>query len=107
MCSVSEGLCALMSSDVCLFYRFFKELIAKAMQPVTLHILVMSQDYLDKTVASPGVGAYVKGDDSLLQWIKETARLQDVEPRLFTKMILNWEDGNNLVFESGTNSDEA
>ena len=56
----------LMLNDAHLFYEFFADLAGKAMQPVTLCILVMSQDNLDNTVASSGVGAYVKGDNSLL-----------------------------------------
>ena len=63
---VSEGLHALIMSDARLFHEFFAEPTGKAMQPVMLCILVMSQDHLDKTVTSPGVGAYVKGDNSFL-----------------------------------------
>ena len=35
------------------------------------------------------------------------AKLQDVEPGSVAEMILNWENINNSVFESGTNYDEA
>ena len=73
--SVSKGLYTLMSSDVHLFHEFFEEPTDKAIKPVTLCILVTSEDHLNKTVVSPWVGAYVKGDDSLPQRVKETAKL--------------------------------
>ena len=81
MCSVNEGLCTLMSSDVWLFHEFFEEPKGKAMKPVISCMLVISKEHLDKTVASPGVGAYVKGDDTLPQWVKESTRHQEAEPR--------------------------
>ena len=65
LCAVNKGLHALISSDVCLFHEFFGEPEGKAMKPVMLVALVISKDHLDKTVVSPGVGAYVKGEDIL------------------------------------------
>ena len=48
-----------MLSDVLLFHEYLDESEGKAMKPVILVILVISQDHLDKTVVSPGVGAYI------------------------------------------------
>ena len=61
--TVNEGLHVLMLSDVRLFYEFFGEPEGKAIKPVTLVMLVISKDNLDKTVVSPGVRAYVKGEN--------------------------------------------
>ena len=77
------------------------------MKPVILCILVISKEHLDKTVASPGVGAYVKGDDALPRWVKELVRRLEAEPGSVAEMILNWDDGNNAMFASRTDSEEA
>ena len=53
MHSVSKGLHTLMSSDVHLFHEFFEEPTDKAIKPVTLCILVTSEDHLNKIVVSP------------------------------------------------------
>ena len=68
--TTSEGLYTLMSSDTLLFHEFFNEPEGKARQPVILCILVISEGHLDKTVVSPGVGAYIKGEDTIPQWVK-------------------------------------
>ena len=81
MHSVNESLRTLISSNARLFHEFFEEPEGKAMKPVISCILVISKEHLDKTVALPGVGAYVKGDDALPQWVKELARRQEAEPR--------------------------
>ena len=67
LCTVNESLHTLILSDMHLFYEFFGEPEGKAMKPVMLVALVISKDHLDKTVVSPGVGAYVKGEDILPQ----------------------------------------
>ena len=77
------------------------------MKPVILVTLVISKDHLDKTVVSPGVGAYVKGEDILPQWVKESAKRIEAEHGSVAEFILNWDDGNNAIFPSGTNSEEA
>ena len=78
-----------MSSDDLLIHEFLEEPEGKAMKPVILCMLVISKEHLDKTVASPGVGAYVKGDDALPQWVKESARRQEAEPGSAAEMIMN------------------
>ena len=35
------------------------------MQPIVIYMLIASTAHLDKTVVSPGIGAYVKGEDVL------------------------------------------
>ena len=77
------------------------------MKPVISCILVISKEHLDKTVATPGVRAYVKGDDTLPQQVKESARRQEAEPGSVAEIIMNWDDGNNDIFTFGTDSEEA
>ena len=105
--SVNEGLYTLMSSDVLLFNDYFVESEGKAMKPVILVIIVISSSHLDKTIVLPGVGAYVKGEHSLPQWVKESAKRIEAAPGSVAEFILNWDDGNNAIFTSGTDSEEA
>ena len=106
-CTANEGLRSLLSSDVMLFDKFWEELESKAMKPVILVILVISKSHLNKTVVSPGVGACVKGEHTLPEWVKESAKQNKAEPGSVTEMIANWDDGDNDVFTAGPESEVA
>ena len=102
-----EGLYTLMSSDQLLFNEFWEEPGSKAMTPVILVVLVFSIGHLDKTVVSPGVGAYVKGKHTLPAWVIESAKRIETDPGSVTEMIANWDDGNNDIFPAGPISPDA
>ena len=87
--TTGEGLYALMSSDTQLFHEFFNEPEGKARQPVILCILVISEGHLDKTVVSPGVGAYIKGEDTIPQWVKASVANQEIVPGSVAEVISN------------------
>ena len=65
--TVNGGLYTLVLSDMHLFHNFFLEPESKVKQPIVLCVLIALAAHLDKTVVSPGMGAYVKGEDALLQ----------------------------------------
>ena len=106
-CTANEGLHSLLSSDVMLFHKFWEEPESKAMKPVILVMLVISKSHLDKTVVSPGVGACIKGEHALPEWVKESAKRSEAEPGSVAEMIVNWDDGDNDIFVAGPESEEA
>ena len=65
--TVIEGLCTLMSSNSHLFCNFYLKSESRTMQPVAPCVLVASAAHLDKTVVLPGICAYAKREDILLQ----------------------------------------
>lgn len=88
-CTANEGLHSLLSSDVMRFHQFWEEPESKAMKPVILVALVISKSHLDKTVLSLGVGAHVKGEHTLPEWVKESAKRSEAEPGSVAEMIAN------------------
>ena len=57
-----------------IFHNFYLEPESKTIQPIALHMLIASAAYLDKTVVSPEIGTYAKGEDILQQWLIEAAK---------------------------------
>ena len=102
-----EGLYTLMSSDTLLFHEFFDESEGKIRQPIILCIIVISEGHLDKTVVSPGVGTYIKGKDTLPQWVKASIKDREIDPGSVVELISNWEDNNNSILIPGHTSEDT
>ena len=72
-------------------------------------ILVISENYVDKTVPNLGRGTQIKGiDKDLLAWLK-VAAIGVENPNLgsVTELMQNWNDGNNSMFNFTAESKQA
>ena len=54
-----------------------------------------------------GLGAYIKGEDTIPQWAKALVANREIVPGSVAEVISNWEDGNDLIFKSGPTSEDA
>ena len=80
------------------------------MQPIILIILVITKDYLDKTVMLPGKGTFIKGIDTMLpEWLLvAVSRLKSLAaPGSVVEMIRNWNNKKNKIFNFSIRSQDA
>ena len=78
------------------------------MQPILLSVLIISKNHIDKTDLLLGIRAHLNKQDVILEQLKESARkYSQVDLGSIAEIILNYDGGNNAIFKSGTNSDEA
>ena len=60
------GLQELGGSNILLFEEYHQQKESTVMQLIILTVLVITKDYIDKTVILPGKGTFIKGIDTIL-----------------------------------------
>ena len=65
------------SFNLSLFENLYEELGASLMNTIILIILIISTNYVKKTVLTPRGGAFIKGKSKFLAWAKALADRSD------------------------------
>ena len=107
--STNEDLQELGSSDLVLFEEYLKEPDGSVMQPVILTVIAITSNHLDKTIIQLGKGTYIKGQDKdLSEWLLAAVNRSDnIILESVIKMIRNWNDSKNEIFDFRPSSSKA
>ena len=81
-------------SDI--FHKLSEKDGANVINPITLAVVIVATNYVDKTVMNPACGTWIKNQNVMPEWTKKNVeKMESVKKTTAGNLVKNWGNGNN------------